>query len=120
MRALCLWEVNLPDERSGEDQEHEGVTENGGDFRNGLIECGIVTAHERSPWKTTHDDLHSRSEEPQRTCREGRASLILRLPRGPVVLTEKNTEKTQHSENVSGPGIIRKQFVRRLLFFDYG
>jgi hypothetical protein len=57
MRALRLWEVNLPDGRSGEDQPHEGVAQDGGNLADGLIECGIVIAHERSPWKTTHDDL---------------------------------------------------------------
>jgi hypothetical protein len=57
MRALRLWEVNLPDGRSGEDQAHEGVAEDGGDLMDGLIERGIAFAHERSPWETTHDDL---------------------------------------------------------------
>jgi hypothetical protein len=53
MRALCLREVN----RRGQKQAHEGVAEDSGDLADGLIERGVVIAHERSPWKTTHDDL---------------------------------------------------------------
>ncbi|MEB2363708.1 MAG: hypothetical protein OZ929_20395 [Bryobacterales bacterium] len=57
MRALCLREVNLPDERSGENQAHDCIAENGGDLADGLIERGVAFAHERSPSETTHDDL---------------------------------------------------------------
>jgi hypothetical protein len=60
MRALCLWEVN----RRGQKQAHEGIAEDGGDLADGLIERGVVFAHERSPWKTTHDDLRSAVETP--------------------------------------------------------
>jgi len=49
MRALCLREVNLPDGRSGEDQAHECVAQDGGDLADGPIERGIMIAHERSP-----------------------------------------------------------------------
>jgi hypothetical protein len=49
MRALCLWEVNLPVERSGEEQPDECIAEDGGGFADGLIERGIAFAHERSP-----------------------------------------------------------------------
>jgi hypothetical protein len=57
MRALRLREVNLPDGRIGEDQADECIAEGGGDLADGIIERGVAIAHERSPWKTTHDDL---------------------------------------------------------------
>jgi hypothetical protein len=50
MRALCLWEVNLPGERSGEEQPDECIAEDGGDLAYGLIERGIAFAHERCPF----------------------------------------------------------------------
>jgi hypothetical protein len=46
MRALCLWEVNW----RGEKQPHECVAQDGGDLFDGLIEPGIVIAHERCPF----------------------------------------------------------------------
>jgi hypothetical protein len=56
MRALCLPQVNW---RAGLRKEvaDECIAENGGDFVNGGVEGGVAIAHERSPWKTTHDDL---------------------------------------------------------------
>jgi hypothetical protein len=45
MRALCLWEVNLSDGRSGGDQAHEGIAEDGGDLADGVIEYGVAIAH---------------------------------------------------------------------------
>ncbi len=68
MRALRLWEVNSPDGRSGEDQAHEGVAQDGGNLGDGLIERGIVIAHERSPLKTTHDDLRLAVEPASGGC----------------------------------------------------
>jgi hypothetical protein len=57
MRALYLRQVNLLAGRIGEEQPDEGIAEDGGDFGNGAVEGGVAIAHERSPWKTTHDDL---------------------------------------------------------------
>jgi hypothetical protein len=57
MRALCLRGVNLVADRIREEQTDQRIAEDGGDFGNGAVEGGIAIAHERSPWKTTHDDL---------------------------------------------------------------
>ena len=57
MRALYLRQVNLLAGRIGEEQADECIAEDGGDFGNGAVEGGVAIAHERSPWKTTHDDL---------------------------------------------------------------
>jgi hypothetical protein len=47
-----------------EKQAHKRIAEDGGDLADCLIEHGIVIAHERSPWKTTHDDLRLAVETP--------------------------------------------------------
>jgi hypothetical protein len=47
----------LPVRRIGEEQPDECIAEDDGNFADCLIERGIVIAHERSPWETTHDDL---------------------------------------------------------------
>ena len=57
MRALCLRQVNFLAGRIREEQADECVAEDGGDLVNGAVEGGVAIAHERSPWKTTHDDL---------------------------------------------------------------
>jgi hypothetical protein len=57
MRALCLRQVNFLAGRIREEQADECVAEDGGDLVNGAVEGGVTIAHERSPWKTTHDDL---------------------------------------------------------------
>jgi hypothetical protein len=56
MRALYLRQVNLLAGHIGEEQSDECIAEDGGDFGNGAVEGGVAVAHERSPWKTTHDD----------------------------------------------------------------
>jgi hypothetical protein len=57
MRALCLRQVNLVAGRIRKEQAYECSAEDGGDFGDGVVEDGVVISHERSPWKTTHDDL---------------------------------------------------------------
>jgi len=57
MRALRLQEVNWEVGRFGEQQADECIAENGGGLADSLIERGVAIVHERSPWKTTHDDL---------------------------------------------------------------
>ena len=57
MRALCLRRVNLVAGRIREEQPDQCIAEDGCDFGDGAVEGGVVIAHERSPWKTTHDDL---------------------------------------------------------------
>jgi len=57
MRALCLRQVNLLAGRIREEQADECIAEDGGNLGNGTVESGVAIAHERSPWKTTHDDL---------------------------------------------------------------
>ncbi len=58
MSALRLREVNLPVGRGlAEKQADERIAENGGDGGYGAVEDGVAITHERSPWKTTHDDL---------------------------------------------------------------
>jgi len=64
MRALCLWEVNLRVRRIEEKQAHKRIAEDGGGLADRLVERGIVIVHERSPWKTTHDDLRDAAETP--------------------------------------------------------
>ena len=49
MRALYLRQVNLLVGRVGEEQPDECIAEDGSDFGSGLIERGVVIAHERSP-----------------------------------------------------------------------
>lgn len=68
IRALRLREVNLPDGRMREEQAHECIAQNGGHLTDGLIERGVAIAHERSPWKTTHDDLRLAVETPSGGC----------------------------------------------------
>ena len=57
MRAGILGTVNFLPERFGEAQAHVGGRKNGGDLVYGLGAISIAVDHERSPWKTTHDDL---------------------------------------------------------------
>jgi hypothetical protein len=64
MRALRLREVNWREGRIRKDHLHECIAEDGSDLADGFIERGIAFAHERSPWKTTHDDLRSAVETP--------------------------------------------------------
>ena len=49
MRALYLRQVNLLAGRIREEQADECITEDGGNLVDGLIECGVVIAHERFP-----------------------------------------------------------------------
>jgi hypothetical protein len=57
MRALCLRQVNQSVGRFREDQTEERIGEDGRGLADGLIERGIAIGHERSPLKTTHNDL---------------------------------------------------------------
>lgn len=54
----------MPTERIWEKQADERIAEDGGDLADGLIQRGIAIAHERSPSKTTHDDLRCAIETP--------------------------------------------------------
>jgi hypothetical protein len=64
MRALCLRQVNLVAGRIREEQADECIAQDGGDFEYGAVEDGVAIAHERSPWKTTHDDLRLAVDAP--------------------------------------------------------
>ncbi len=64
MHALCLGEVNRKLGAFREKKADEDVAEDGGGGLNGLVQSGIVIAHERSPWETTHDDLRLAVEAP--------------------------------------------------------
>ena len=57
MRALYLRQVNWPSGRFREEQAHQGFAENCGGSSDGIVERGVAIGHERSPWKTTHNDL---------------------------------------------------------------
>jgi len=57
MRALCLLQLNREAVRFGEEQTHGRIAQDAGGFADRMIERRLAIAHERSPWKTTHDDL---------------------------------------------------------------
>lgn len=64
MHALCLGEVNRKRCAFREMEADEDVAEDGCGGLDGLVQRGIVIAHERSPWETTHDDLRWAVEAP--------------------------------------------------------
>lgn len=68
MRALYLRQVNLRVGGSRQEQAHEWIAEDDGNFVDGSIEHSVAIAHERSPWKTTHDDLRCAVEMPPGGC----------------------------------------------------
>ena len=91
MRALYLRQVNLRAGRSREEQAHECIAEDDGNFVDGSIEHSVAIAHERSPWKTTHDDLRFAVEPASGGCdRRGvlPCPLTIYAARVPVVRAE--------------------------------
>ncbi|MDP3001021.1 MAG: hypothetical protein Q8N47_26300 [Bryobacterales bacterium] len=67
-QGLCFQQVNFVAGWIREEQPDQCIAEDCSDFVNGAVEGGVAIAHERSPWKTTHDDLRLAVEPSSGGC----------------------------------------------------